>query len=232
VNSATIVQETVDRVEYWHVELPAHEVLLAEGLPVESYLDTGNRGAFANGGAALLAHPDFSLAVWATDACAPLVTDGPALADAREELLARAAALGHAQTADPALRLSVDGAILLPQIDGPVHRFTLPEGAREVRLLSRVTVPVHLSADSDDHRRLGVAVARLTLDGTAIEPEPGNGWHPAEAHWRWTDGAAALPCPGAVSSPSPGGRVLEVTLLPLGQYWDDGAVSYAAATRR
>ncbi len=29
--------------------LNAHAVLLAEGLPAESYLDTGNRGQFANG---------------------------------------------------------------------------------------------------------------------------------------------------------------------------------------
>ena len=36
---------------YWHVELAAHTVLYAEGVPAESYLDTGNRGAFANGGA-------------------------------------------------------------------------------------------------------------------------------------------------------------------------------------
>jgi hypothetical protein len=80
VNGATIVQEAADRVEYWHVELPAHDVLLAEGLAVESYLDTGNRCAFVNGGPALLVHPDFALNVWATDACAPLVLTGPALA--------------------------------------------------------------------------------------------------------------------------------------------------------
>jgi hypothetical protein len=52
VNDATIVQEVVESVSYWHVELARHDVILAEGLPCESYLDTGNRGAFANGGAA------------------------------------------------------------------------------------------------------------------------------------------------------------------------------------
>jgi hypothetical protein len=35
---------------YHHVELAAHDVILAEGLPCESYLDTGNRAAFAEGG--------------------------------------------------------------------------------------------------------------------------------------------------------------------------------------
>jgi hypothetical protein len=47
INGATIVQEHVEQVEYWHLELPAHAVLVADGLPVESYLDTGNRAAFA-----------------------------------------------------------------------------------------------------------------------------------------------------------------------------------------
>ena len=37
-------------IEYFHVELDRHDVLFAEGLAAESYLDTGNRGLFANGG--------------------------------------------------------------------------------------------------------------------------------------------------------------------------------------
>ncbi len=51
INGITIVQEPVDDVTYYHVELAAHDVILAEGLPCESYLDTGNRAAFVNGGA-------------------------------------------------------------------------------------------------------------------------------------------------------------------------------------
>ncbi len=48
-NGATIRQEPMDAVEYFHVELERHDVLLAEGMHCESYLDTGNRTAFANG---------------------------------------------------------------------------------------------------------------------------------------------------------------------------------------
>ena len=47
INGATIVQEHADEITYWHVELDCHDVLLADGLPAESYLDTGNRDAFA-----------------------------------------------------------------------------------------------------------------------------------------------------------------------------------------
>jgi hypothetical protein len=50
INGVSVVQEEVAAVTYWHVELSCHDVLVAEGLPAESYLDTGNRAAF--GGAA------------------------------------------------------------------------------------------------------------------------------------------------------------------------------------
>jgi hypothetical protein len=48
LNGATIVQEPVDVITYWHVELARHDVLFAEGLPCESYLDTGNRALFGD----------------------------------------------------------------------------------------------------------------------------------------------------------------------------------------
>ena len=51
VNGASIAQQPRDEVFYYHVELAEHGVQLAEGLPAESYLDTGNRAGFANRGA-------------------------------------------------------------------------------------------------------------------------------------------------------------------------------------
>jgi hypothetical protein len=51
VNGVTIVHDTRRReVTYFHVECAAHEILLAEGLEVESYLDTGNRAMFDSAG--------------------------------------------------------------------------------------------------------------------------------------------------------------------------------------
>ena len=52
---ATVVQQPVEKVTYFHVELPVHDVLIAEGLRCESYLETGNRAAFANGTAIVFA---------------------------------------------------------------------------------------------------------------------------------------------------------------------------------
>ncbi len=53
INGGSVVQEAVDAITYFHVELPAHGVLLAEGLPAESYLDTGNRDAFEDDNGAI-----------------------------------------------------------------------------------------------------------------------------------------------------------------------------------
>ncbi|MDB5314431.1 MAG: hypothetical protein JWO24_275 [Rhodospirillales bacterium] len=53
VNGTTIVQERWwTAITYLHLELPEHAILLAEGLPSESWLDDGRRGAFDQGGLA------------------------------------------------------------------------------------------------------------------------------------------------------------------------------------
>ena len=49
VNDITIIQEhRLDRVDYFHVELDTHDVLLAEGAASESFLDDNSRGVFHN----------------------------------------------------------------------------------------------------------------------------------------------------------------------------------------
>jgi autotransporter passenger strand-loop-strand repeat protein len=218
INDATIRQEPADAVTYWHVELPAHGVLLAEGLAAESYLDTGNRSAFANGGATAMLHPDFALRVWAAESCARLVRDGAELVAARSVLLERAQALGHVLTRQPALRLRAGGRLLRPTIAGRVHRFRLPAGATGIRLLSRGAAPAHVRDDSDDTRRLGVAVARIVLDGKPIaltDGRLGPGWHDVERDgskaWRWTNGDAALALAG--------GRSLDIEVAMTERYW-------------
>jgi hypothetical protein len=80
----------VKEVTYWHLELPQHEVILAEGLPCESYLDTGNRAAFANGGQIAQVTPDFASWRWEAAACAALVVSGPLIEALRRRLQQRA----------------------------------------------------------------------------------------------------------------------------------------------
>ncbi|MFI4981359.1 MAG: Hint domain-containing protein, partial [Nevskiales bacterium] len=220
VNGATIAQEEADAVTYWHVELEHHDVILAEGLPCESYLDTGNRAAFANGGTLVQAHPDFSRRVWESQACAKLVLNGAELAAARSLLLERAVAIGHAITGDASLRLVADGYAMAPEITGRLHRFHLPALACRTTLVSRNAVPAEIRADSDDHRRLGVAISRVLLDGRSVALDDaalGCGWHEVEAGegaapgWRWTDGDASLAIVGV--------QVLEVEVAITEQYW-------------
>jgi hypothetical protein len=86
IDGDRIAQMPTDAVTYWHVELPRHDIVLSEGLPSESYLDTGNRAAFDNGGPGVQAHPDFSRRLWDGDACAPLVVAGPLLERVRAGL--------------------------------------------------------------------------------------------------------------------------------------------------
>jgi hypothetical protein len=96
VNDATVVREEVAEVTYWHVELESHDVLLAEGLACESYLDTGNRMFFgrAHGRLATI-EPDRTLA----DSCRPFVAEGPIVIAVRERLAARAEVLAVSEPA-------------------------------------------------------------------------------------------------------------------------------------
>ena len=214
-NGATVVQEIPPRVTYWHIELVRHAVLCAEGLPAESYLDTGNRGLFAGEMGARPLHPDLATATRDARACAPLHPAGPRVAAAHARLLLRAAALGWRIVADPALRLVADGRDMLVFGDGKRGwHATLPAGTREVRLLSRRFVPAWFA--EDDRRQLGVAVRGLRVAGRPVPRAAfASGWHAQEREWRWTDGHATL-----TLQPLPDPARLGVSLADAGaRYW-------------
>jgi collagen type I/II/III/V/XI/XXIV/XXVII alpha len=209
VNGASIAQEPCEHVTYWHVELPVHSVILAEGLPAESYLDLGNRGAFDNGGAVPMdLHPDFAKRLWERDGCAELILGGPVLAAVRQRLLLQAERLGHTLMRDADAHLLVDGEIVRPQmVYGALHRFALTRPTfDELRIVSRAGVPAELSADSADRRRLGMRIAGLAAfrpwqwRQIALADLPdGDGLYGLETadggNSRWTDGNARLQLP-------------------------------------
>ena len=219
VNGRSVRQESAARATYYHVELPAHDVLLAEGLPCESYLDTGNRSAFANGGPAMQLHADLASGVWSTRACAPLAIGGPAVAGVRRRLLARANALGFALTGDPAIELDTGAHRIAAIVSDRRIRISLPEGCETARLLSRIAIPAETTADRDDHRRLGIAIARLWFDGVPValdDPRLGAGWYKRECdedgeEWRWTNGAGQLTVGAA--------RLIEAEIAMSETYW-------------
>jgi len=220
VNGASIRAETaLDTVTYVHVELDCHDLLLAEGLAAESYLDTGNRGLFSNAVGPLRTHPAVARRIAEARACAPQQLDPAAHVALRRRLLARAPVLGRLLTEDPDFHVLADGMQMPATRSDFAWTVQLPAGVREVRLRSRVAVPAHIVPDSADRRTLGVAVT--ALDGQPIpptDPRRASGWLSPEPVMQWTNGDAVLRCETAGSRP----RQLEIGLAPLLRYWLPG----------
>jgi hypothetical protein len=101
VNGTTVAQTRPARIDYYHIELARHHVVLAEGLPAESYLETGGRANFENDGGIVRLHPDFSpdpgrfIAIWEAAGYAPLAIAGSTVDRVRTRLAVQAAMLGH-----------------------------------------------------------------------------------------------------------------------------------------
>ncbi len=88
INNVSIYQETVSHITYHHVELESHDVLLAEGLPAESFFDNGNKSMFAHQAGPIALHPLFP-ATGAAGLCAPVITGGDRLTALRDRLASR-----------------------------------------------------------------------------------------------------------------------------------------------
>ena len=248
VNGTTIRRERDwTAVDYYHVELNEHAILLAEGLPAESYLDTGNKGFFANAGAPLVLHPDLTdetdYPTREAGSCAPFVSDETNVRPVWERLAERAAAIGRQikrrmTTTDADLRMMAKGRAVKPTYgDDKVVIFTLPPGADDVRLVSRAQSPTKARPWLSDPRQLGMRVKRIVLRGADEVREvpmdhPGftRGWwdieHDGAMMSRWTDGEAVLPLP-----PMRGPAMLEIHLAGAMIYVED-ATPVDGAERR
>jgi autotransporter passenger strand-loop-strand repeat protein len=227
VNGASIRSERECRtVVYYHVELNAHDILLAENLPAESYLDTGNRVMFENTGMPMLLHPDLAndQSRRVAQSCRPFA-DAPAVVEPIWHRLAqRSVDLGLAlpaapqTTDDPALHVVIGGRTIRPlSQQGGRYVFMLPATEAPMQLVSLATRPSSLRPWVEDRRRLGVMVSGLTLKrGADVDVIPldhpllSRGWWDVEgdhsALWRWTDGNAMIPA--LIGGPV----LLEVTL--------------------
>jgi hypothetical protein len=84
VNGSSIVQTTPGQVDYIHIELDTHDVILAEGAASESFVDDDSRAMFQNAAehAALYPYAACSPAIY----CAPRVEDGFALEAVRRRI--------------------------------------------------------------------------------------------------------------------------------------------------
>ena len=218
VNGTTIRQERDwTAVDYYHVELDQHAILLAEGLPAESYIDTGNSGFFANSGAPLVLHPDLTdetdYPTREAGSCAPFVSDEASVRPVWQRLADRAAAIGRPM---PQRVTTTDAdAATACQSGAPSNRSSATAIASSSSCraaptrcgwFSRAQSPTEARPWLEDRRRLGVRVKRIVLRGAdevrevpMDHPDLTRGWWAVERDGqmisRWTDGEAVLPLP-------------------------------------
>jgi hypothetical protein len=199
VNGTTIVHAPPAAALNWcALELDAHDVVLAENLPVATVRpDSAETPGRRTRPCARLLLPG-----------AELVALRARLAGAAAQLPLREAGVAETEIVDDetqVLRLFADGGEIAPEVEPSEgdYWFVLPEGTGAVRLIS----PQRASPAPRDTRRLGVAVMRLALEGAALDlegPELGRGFHPAEGNeqtrWRWTDGRAWLVLPHSTAA--------------------------------
>ena len=196
VNHRSIAwDDRAQEVEFYHIEIAQHDVLLANGAPAETYRDDGNRWLFrnANSGWDLPPKPVY----------APVLTGGAVVDAVWRRLLDRAGPRpGVLLTDDPDLHLLADGQ----RCDGVCgangwFAFRLPRPPRTLRMVSLAASPAELGLTRDP-RVLGVALRQARArQGTrfaiinASDEALSDGFHAFEpaCGWRWSDGDADLP---------------------------------------
>jgi len=232
VNGATIRREkSCIAVTYYHIELDRHDVVIAENIALETYLDTGNRRMFENASGAPWAAPVFGRGKqFDSRAYAALCLSGAILQDLREEIFHRALALGYRQKTAQNISLIVDGRTI-PSAGAPaLPCFRLPpEHSGIVTIHSAAFVPAEFSggaAFEDDWRALGVAIRRvkLGLKSVPVREIARSGFYPRGAHdvADWTNGDGEI----SVASDT---RLIGLSVSALPKVWERplGALSRA-----
>lgn len=96
LNDSTVTQLDYASVDYYHIELPVHDLVLANGLAAESYFDCGDRRGFTGDSNVMQLdwpRPNLYIAeLWEAKGFAPLVLCGAELEAARAHLRGRAVA--------------------------------------------------------------------------------------------------------------------------------------------
>ncbi|WP_025373270.1 Hint domain-containing protein [Advenella mimigardefordensis] len=240
VNGQTIVQQfDTQKFEYFHVELEQFDIMLAEGVPAESYVDTGNRNMFQNA-AEVAMNPDFGPAEGRPVVEGITVAQqGPVVEAIRKQLLVRAEAMtGAVRTTDAALCIEVNGQIVhaTPAFSKEgVYRFALPANAGDVRVLSRAAVVRDVTPLARrDLRKIGVGLAMIAITTAtdrheiSLTDDALTGLNAVQdvkgTAMRWTNGAAVIP---AALINSTDEATLELTVLRTYTYWVDADVQKA-----
>ncbi|CAI3952427.1 Hint domain-containing protein [Commensalibacter papalotli (ex Botero et al. 2024)] len=213
VNGRSIVYD-FETTSYtiWHVECAAHQVIFAENVAVESYLDTGNRYTFEGCDNVM---PLKNAQKWYSEAVADLCTNVSFVEPIWNRINQRAVDMNVAapvETRDddiqPNIYLCIDnGQEIYPvDVQDQVYTFVLDKPTDFVSIMSYVASPEDVYGSFvDDRRELGIAVGciqMISADGRKvnIDHHLSNGkevgWYDLEGQgvqYRWTKGCAYLP---------------------------------------
>ena len=108
VNGVSIVQaESVQTIEYFHIELETHDIIFAEGALSKSFIDDDSRGMFHNAHEYRLLYPAAAETTVARY-CAPRLDEGYELETIRQRIALRAGLATNKEAAAGALRGFVD----------------------------------------------------------------------------------------------------------------------------
>ena len=203
INGTTIVQEDVDYVTYWHVELEGgHDIIIAENMPPRATL----RWAIAPSSPKV---PSSRSTPRLTYRSSPMPTSADR--SMRRTLWSR----WCVRSLPPAPRISAGhwvrtqspGCISWSMAAGSSRasaglsaRFLMPAGAETVWLASDTAVPAQVGR-GEDQRVLGVCIGQIVIDDgfasrtiSADDPRLCTGFHDVEqGPQRWTAGRARLP---------------------------------------
>lgn len=210
VNRQSIFYDhSITEYDYFHIETEAHAIIKANGVLTETYLDTGNRYAFRQGGTVI--HLGSQALNWDTDAAAPLSTSQDSVQTLFQKICDRLPLLGLSQTeqranlvTDPDFHLVSNTGVVIHKTRevGGRSMFMIPASVRSVRLVSRASSPHEtIGPFMDDRRTLGICVGDITFydSGRSVcltavnDAHAQNGWYAREAGGRrWTNGNALL----------------------------------------
>ena len=191
VNGVTVVQtDRVDRIEYFHIELEVHDVIIAEGALSETFIDDDSRGMFHNAHeyATLYPHPPSACARY----CAPRHDDGYEVEAARRRIDARAGIRSSTEEHKLTLRGFVD-VVTSRRISGWAQTVEHPEAPTCLNIYAGGQLIGRALANRyrEDLKRAGLGSGRHSFEFT---PPAGLEFAPLAVEVRRTfDGALLEP---------------------------------------
>ena len=156
VNGVSIVQmEHAEEVEYFHIELESHDVIIAEGALAESFIDDDSRGLFHNAHEYREKYPDQAIGL--AQYCAPRCDSGYELEAVRQRLATRAGLASRDHAVDGSVRGFVD-RITPRVIEGWAQNIDHPEApiCLDICAGSRVIGQVLANRYRPDLKRAGI----------------------------------------------------------------------------